>query len=73
MLVIFLNKLDCYEYFFLKGILQMLFSFTDELHVKMEIFSFRNIEPNNLITRRIAANFHQYAVFYNRLEVVRAA
>lgn len=51
----------------------MLFSFTDELHVKIEIFSFRNIEPNNLITRRIAANFHQYAVFYNRLEVVRAA
>ncbi len=45
----------------------MLFSFTDELHVKMEIFSFRNIEPNNLITRRIAANFHQYVVFYNRL------
>ncbi|EXB08799.1 hypothetical protein J671_3255 [Acinetobacter sp. 1130196] len=44
MLVIFLNKLDCYEYFFLKGILQMLFSFTDELHVKKNTYLFENIE-----------------------------
>lgn len=30
--------------FFLKGILYMMFSFTDELHVKKSVYLFENIE-----------------------------
>jgi len=44
MLDIFLNKLDCYEYFFLKGILYMMFSFTDELHVKKKTYLYTAID-----------------------------
>lgn len=45
-----------------------MFSFTDELHVKMKIHFHECIETkNSLIARRIAASFHQYAVFDNTL------
>lgn len=50
----------------------MMFSFTDELHVKKNTYLIENIEKNNLTMRQIVASFHLCAGFDNRLEVVLA-